>query len=235
MNPTLRAAVAHLAVDDVHDPRLDAGARHHLVRVLRARQGELVTVTDGAGHWRPCRVVGDAIAPDGEVRFVPADSPVLTVAVAVPKAERPEWLVRKVTEIGIDRLVWIDCRRSTVRWDGAKEQKVLGRMRTIAVDASLQSRRVWFPSIEGPVAAVDVLPAAAAAAEPGGRELSPDDAVVAIGPEGGWDPAELALAASTVDLGPTILRVETAALVVAAHMVRLRPVMRIVADRARSS
>ncbi len=54
---------------------------------------------------------------------------------------------------------------------------------------------------------------AAVAAEPGGRPVGPADAVVAIGPEGGWSPGELAAAADRVSLGDTVLRVETAAVV----------------------
>jgi RsmE family RNA methyltransferase len=59
-------------------------------------------------------------------------------------------------------------------------------------------------------------------AEPGGRHLEPSDAVVAIGPEGGWTPEEITEAADSVDLGDRVLRVETAALVAALRMIDLR-------------
>lgn len=221
MNPVLRRAAAHVRVADVTDPALDEGSAHHLFRVLRVRPGESITVTDGAGRWRPCRAEREHVVPDGDAVCEPAPTAPLTVAVAVPKADRPEWLVRKITEIGIDRLVWLDCRRSAVRWDDARAAKVRHRLDRAVTEASLQSRRVWFPAIEGPLPASDVL-GAAVAAEPGGRPLSAGDRVVAVGPEGGWDPAELAMTPDTVDLGPHVLRVETAALVAAAELVRLR-------------
>lgn len=221
MNPVLRGAAAHVRVADVDDPVLDDDSAHHLFRVLRVRSGECVTVTDGAGRWRPCVAVGDGLEPQGEASDEPAPAPTLTVAVAVPKADRPEWLVRKVTEIGIDRLVWIDCRRSVVRWDEGRATKARARLGKIAVEASLQSRRVWFPTIDGPLPASDVL-GSAVVAEPGGRQLCADDEIVAVGPEGGWVPEELAQARGCVDLGPHVLRVETAALVAAAELVRLR-------------
>ena len=57
-----------------------------------------------------------------------------------------------------------------------------------------------------------------AVAEPGGRPVGADDVAIAIGPEGGWSSKELEVAASTVSLGPQILRVETAAVAAAVLM-----------------
>ena len=85
----------------------------------------------------------------------------------------------------------------------------------------MQSRRVWLPEISGPVPAVEVLPGFAVA-EPGGRPLTEADTAIAIGPEGGWSPKELEVAASTVSLGPHVLRVETAAVAAAVLMVSRR-------------
>ena len=66
----------------------------------------------------------------------------------------------------------------------------------------MQSRRVWLPELCGPVPAAAVL-ATSAVAEPGGRRVGAGDRSIAIGPEGGWSPAELALAADRVSLGAT--------------------------------
>ena len=85
----------------------------------------------------------------------------------------------------------------------------------------MQSRRVWLPEISGPSPALDVLPGVAAA-EPGGRQLGIADTSVAVGPEGGWAPDELAAAAATVSLGANVLRVETAAVAAAVRLVSLR-------------
>jgi 16S rRNA (uracil1498-N3)-methyltransferase len=68
------------------------------------------------------------------------------------------------------------------------------------------------------VAAGEVLPDAVVA-EPGGREVTARDRTIAVGPEGGWAPAEVAIAAGTVSLGERVLRVETAALVAAARAI----------------
>ena len=218
IDPALRTSAAHVLVGDVDAPNPSGEAMHHLLRVLRLRDGEPVTVTDGAGRWRAGVVSGGAIEPSGDVRVVERCQPALTVAVAPPKGERLEWLVAKCTEVGIDRIVLLDAERSVVRWKGERADKHLDRLRRIAVEASMQSRRVWLPEIIGPVTAVEAL-RSAAAAEPGGDPVTSNIAAIAIGPEGGWSPAELAVADRTVSLGDQILRVETAAVAAATLMV----------------
>jgi 16S rRNA (uracil1498-N3)-methyltransferase len=214
----LRRSSAHVLIADVAAPALDHATAHHLARVLRLRPGEPVTVTDGAGRWRFCEFGGDDIEPAGDVVVVERPSPALTVAVAPPKGDRLEWLVAKCTEVGIDRLVLLDAEHSVVRWHGDRAERQRARLRRVAVEASMQSRRVWLPEITGPVPAIDVLPSAAAA-EPGGRPVRADDQTIAVGPEGGWSPKELEIAADVVSLGPFVLRVETAAVAAAALMV----------------
>ncbi|MGI9051637.1 MAG: RsmE family RNA methyltransferase [Ilumatobacteraceae bacterium] len=217
----LRRSTAHVRVDDVGAPEVDEATGRHLWRVLRVRDGAAVSITDGAGRWRTCRVAGSALEPTGEIVSVAPPATTVTVCAAVPKGERADWLVQKCSEVGVDRIVIVIAERSVVRWAEARVDRQLERLRRVAVEAALQSRRVWFPAIDGPVSAADVLPEAAVA-EPGGRALRLGDAMVAVGPEGGWSPAELAAAADLVSLGPNVLRVETAAVVAAATMVAMR-------------
>lgn len=221
MHPALRGSAAHVLVGDVAAPSPTDDALHHLLRVLRLRDGEPVTVTDGAGRWRPCAIAGRAIVAVGDIESVPRPAPVLTVAVAPPKGDRLEWLVAKCTEVGVDRIVLLATERSVVRWKGERADRQLDRLGRVAVEASMQSRRVWLPEITGPLPAADVL-IDAVAAEPGGRPLSPGDVTVAVGPEGGWSPSELAMAIESVTLGDQILRVETAAVAASVLMVNGR-------------
>ena len=212
----LRDASAHVLVADPAAPDLADDVAHHLFRVLRLRDGEVVTLTDGRGRWCPARVADGAVVTDGELRVeAPPESP-LTIAVAIPKRDRPDWIVQKLTELGVPRIVLLHTERSVVRWDADRAAKHVAKLGRVAVEALQQSRGVWLPEIEGPVDAREVLPSAVVA-EPGGRELSPDDRVVAVGPEGGWSADELAHARDHVAIGPTILRVETAAIVIAAR------------------
>lgn len=220
MDPRLRSSSAHVIVADIARVALDERDDHHLRRVLRLRDGEPVTVTDGTGAWRLCRLGPGGLEPDGEVEHVPAPTPPVTIAVAAPKGDRLDWLVQKVTEIGVDRVRLIRAERSVVRWDDERAQRQLDRLARIVREAAMQSRRVHLPLLDGPVAASATL-GELPAAEPGGRALGVADHGIAIGPEGGWSPTELA-GAERVDLGPHVLRVETAAVVAAALLVHHR-------------
>ena len=217
MDSALRRSAVHLLVPDVEAPQLDADALHHVSRVLRLRRGEPVTVTDGAGRWRCCVFTGDGVDVSTEAFTERRPDPPLTIAVAPPKGDRLESLVAKCTEVGIDRIVLLDAEHSVVRWAGERAERQLARLQRVAVEASMQSRRVWLPEISGPIRAIEVLPGVAVA-EPGGRPVTADDVGIAIGPEGGWSAKELEVAASAVSLSPNILRVETAAVAAAVLM-----------------
>ncbi len=207
-----------MLVDDVEVPALSEAESHHVFRVLRVRDGEAVTVTDGAGRWRTCAATGGALAPTGEVHCEKRRATLLSVAFAIPKQDRPEWIVQKLTELGIDRIMPIHAERSIVRWSDDRARKHVDKLRRVATEALQQSRGVWLPEVTQPVDAIAVLPTAAAA-EPGARPIGPADTTVAIGPEGGWSPSELRAAAATVSMGSTVLRVETAAIVAGARLV----------------
>lgn len=213
----LRSAAAHVLVDDVATPALADEQAHHVFRVMRVRDGDDVTVTDGHGRWRACRAVGNDIEPIAAPETVARRERQLTVGFAIPKQDRPEWIVQKLTEIGIDRVVLLVAERSVVKWPADRAAKHLAKLRRVADEALQQSRGVWLPTIEGPVTASDFLPAAVVA-EPGAPPISVADTAIAIGPEGGWTDRELEHAAATVSIGSNVLRVETAAIVAATRI-----------------
>lgn len=213
---TLRRSVAHVVVDDVAAPVLSDADAHHLFRVLRVADGDLVSVTDGRGGWRSCRAAGGALEVDSDVAVEPPPEAPVTIGFAIPKLDRPEWIVQKLTELGVHRIVLLHAERSVVRWDEHRAAKHVAKLRRVAAEAVRQCRRVTLPVVEGPLPALSFLPGAVVA-EPGGRPDDARDRVVAIGPEGGWTEPELAAAADRVSLGPTVLRVETAALLAAAR------------------
>jgi 16S rRNA (uracil1498-N3)-methyltransferase len=179
-------------------------------------------VSDGAGGWRACRF-GPSLDPVGEVVREVRPSPVVTVAFAVVKGSRPEWAVQKLTEIGVDRIVPLLAARSVVRWSPGSGQ--LDRLRRVAREAAMQSRRVWLPVVDDvtPFAAL-AAGAGAVVAHPGGGPPSLDRPVVLVGPEGGWDDEELAAvpAQARLSLGPHILRTETAAVAAGVLLCALR-------------
>ncbi len=216
----LRSAAAHQLVDDLEAVELDEAADHHVFRVLRLREGEQVTITDGAGRWRSCRVAGRSLQPDGEVSSIERGDP-LTIGFAIPKSDRPEWIVQKLTELGVDRIVLLEASRSVVRWEPERAERHLVKLRKVAAEALQQSRNVWMPELIGPVPATELLPTGVAA-EPGGRALSARDRTILVGPEGGWHEDELALAGDRVALAGAVLRVETAAVAAGALLAHSR-------------
>ena len=212
----------HVLVPDVERPALDAADRHHLERVRRLRAGDPVSVTDGRGSWRWCRLGAD-LEPDGPVAHDPAPEPRLTLAFALVKGGRPELVVQKLTELGVDRIVPFLAERSVVRWDGDRAVRNAERLRRVAHEAVGQSRRTWAPEVGDPVTFADVaaLPDSAGA-ELGGEPPSLRRPTLLVGPEGGWSSAERAALQATVGLARTVLRAETACIAGAAVLGALR-------------
>ena len=226
MNPELRRSAAHVFVESINAPQMNDEDAHHLARVLRLRAGEQVSVSDGAGRWRMCAftaaTAGVQLEAFTSVQQDAPPQPSITVGFALAKGDRPEWIVQKLTEIGIDRIVLVDATRSIVRWDPDKAVRNLERLRKVAREAAMQSRRTWLPQIAGPFALADLVADGVAIAEPDGPQLERSVHTVLVGPEGGWADAELAVAPRRVGLGNTILRVETAAVVAAAQLAAVR-------------
>lgn len=212
-------ATAQVQVDDLDLLELSDEDHQHLARVLRLREGEAVIATDGAGSWRECAWrAGGQLAAVQERQFEARPHPEIAVGFSIPKGDRPEWIVQKLTELGVDVIEPVTTARTVVRWDDQKAERNVQRLRRIAYEAAMQSRRVWLPR----VADVAPLPPSVALAHPGGDRASLRFPRVVVGPEGGWSQEELARASSVVDLGPTVLRAETAAITVGAHLCALR-------------
>ena len=208
---------AHAIVPDVEQPELDAADDHHLRRVLRLRAGQRLSVTDGAGHWRWCRY-GSALEIDGPVEAVATPAPVLTVACAWTKGAKPEIVVQKLTEVGVDRIVFFPAARSERQRDAG----YLDRLRRIAREASMQCRRAWLPEVAVLTDPGELFAGGAARADFGGSALSVAHSTVVVGPEGGWDPTDTAFRLPAVTLGPLVLRAETAAITAGVLLVTMR-------------
>ncbi len=189
---------------------------------MRLRPGDEVTVSDGRGGWRLCRF-GPALEAAGPVVRDPRPAPEITVAFAVVKGERPEWAVQKLTELGVDRIVPFASTRSVVRWDGDRATRQADRLRRVAREAAMQSRRRWLPEVEDVVEFAEVAGRAGAVlADPHGEHPWVPDGPVLVGPEGGWSPEELDVGLPRMVVGRHVLRAETAAVTVAAVLGALR-------------
>ena len=236
--PAHEGAVAHTYTDRLDDAiRIEGDDGHHLQRVRRLEPGERVTAADGYGRWRSYVI---AAAREGvldlravsELEHEPVLEPGLTVAPSLTKGDRPELVVQKLTELGVDRVVVVEAARSVVHWDDRRAANAMQRLARVAREAGAQSRRARLPVLEGPVAPADIAdhpglvvadPAGVAAdalalppAVPGSRA----EWLVAVGPEGGFTDAELDryAAAPRLAVGPFVLRAETAAIAAAAAL-----------------
>ncbi len=230
--------VAWAFVDDLDGPGLTTDDAHHLGRVLRLRPGEAVGVSDGAGRWRSCTVVAGAgsgagsgaadvrLEPSGDIVTVGAPDPPVTVGFSLVKGGRPELVVQKLTELGVDRILPLAAARSVVRWDPERAERNLARLRQVAREAAMQARRPRLPEV-APVTTVAATAEALGAAgglcqQEGSAALTLRRPALLVGPEGGWSPEELDCGLAAVDLGPTTLRAETAAIAAAVLLCGLR-------------
>ena len=225
----------HLFVDRLDGSTVelsDADSRH-LLRSLRVRRGEEVTLADGRGAWArgfvAADVTGRAIIEVAEIARVPRPEPMVTVALAPPTGERLAWAVQKLAELGVDRIVLMESERSVRRWADDRAGRAVSRMRAVAREAAMQSRQAYLMEVSSGLTLGAVLGRAPqalllweGASVPLKRVLpdDPADLLLVVGPEGGFSDAEVQAAreagALTASLGPTILRSETAAMVSAA-------------------
>ena len=212
---------------------------HHLVTVLRANVGtqfelvfndhrcyvaELTTTTP--------QVTAQVVRPLDKNPELPVRT---AIACGIPKTkEKPELIVQKATELGVNEVIFFDSARSISHWQGKKRDRKLARLQKIANSAAEQSHRniqpviAYCPSLTELLAqhpATQRLVAWEESAKQGEtsalvktlRQAKPGDSLLAVfGPEGGLTSAEVATMADegviAVGLGPRILRTETAPL-----------------------
>lgn len=197
-----------------HPAVLSDEESRHAVRSLRLAAGDRVVVFDPHESWS-----GEIESTDGRVRIrlleklARAALPTVTVAATVPKGARLDWMVEKLAELGVAEFVPVRFARSVAELGESKRK----RLEKLALAAAKQSGA---PVMRiGAERGVADLPADAALASPGSNEPLPaGTAWVVIGPEGGLTPGEEARFTRRFTLGPTILRIETAAVVAAARL-----------------
>ena len=225
MIETLRRSAAHVYVQSLDAPLLSDNDQHHLLKVLRVAESDQITLSNGIGGWMTATILrnGDVRATSETFIELPHRWS-LCVAFSPVKGEKPELIVQKLTELGIDEIIPLaPTVRSVVRWDDAKASKQTDRLQRVANEASMQSRRVWLPKVHLVTQLATLMARDSVAfAEPGGVEITSGHRTIVIGPEGGFAPEELAQSINRVSLGESVLRAETAAIVAGALMTRCR-------------
>ena len=217
-----------------HDLRPEEA--QHAIRVLRKRTGDLLHIIDGRGrrYEAVIETMGkrDVRLTATLVEEQPNRAAHRTTLLVAPtkNIDRLEWVLEKTTEIGVDRIIPIlteHSERKRIRTD---------RLERVLESAAKQSLKNWLPELD------ELTPFEEAITQVSGESaqkflayLGADQTpllqnnyrpgtsvVLAIGPEGGFSPAEAALASARgfafASLGPHRLRTETAA-ITAVHTV----------------
>ena len=216
---------------------------NHLVRVMRLREGDGCVLFNGDGHDYAATLVAVG-KREVQVRIDAAqaldnESPLaITLLQGIARGEKMDLILQKATELGVAAIIPVNAERTEVKLDAARAEKRIAHWRSVVGSACGQSGRARIPSIAAPQAlasAAAVLPAdtlrltldpqgehrlATLASAPG------NGVVIAIGPEGGWSPRDRQQLAAAgfqgLQLGPRILRTETAGLAaIAALQARL--------------
>lgn len=198
---------------------------HHLARVSRLRAGDQVCLFNGDGHEYPAKVLAIS-RRDIELQVLGVDTPGrelpirLQVAAPLPKGDRGQFLIEKLTELGATLFTPLRTERSVVHPGEARLEK----LKRYVIEASKQCGRNVLMGVEpltdwSAFCRRSDLPARRLLGQRGGEPLDraqTQDTVVAVGPEGGFTDEEIAAALAAgwlaIDLGPRVLRVETAAL-----------------------
>lgn len=220
---------------------LPEDAAAHLVRVLRLQAGDACVLFNGDGNDYDARLT-EAGKRGAQVEILGcrangSESPLrITLLQGIARGEKMDWILQKATELGVAGIQPVVSERSEVRLDAPRAERRLAHWREVVIAACEQSGRAVLPELAPPQPL-----AQAAGTAPGLRLLLDPDAeqtlqllgaetvdacTLAIGPEGGWSPRDLATLRGEgfrpLRFGPRVLRTETAALAAIAALQLLR-------------
>ena len=220
-SPLIELNVPHVFVNEIENPQLGEEDSHHFGKVLRLRHGDRITVSDGEGNWREC-LYGSTLEVVGEIFFQPKPEIEITIGFALVKKGKPELIVQKLTELGVNRVVPTLTQRSVVQWSDKKIVENQIRLSRIAREAAMQSRQVYIPEVMETQSFSDLCGKEnVTLAHPGGKKLTLKHSFLVVGPEGGWTEEETD-GRECCSLGKSILRSETAAISAGVLLTSLR-------------
>lgn len=217
---------------------LDEINSRHIVQVLRMKIGDALHLTDGKGHLITAIISEDhkkhCVVKKTEVSFLPREGRKVSLAISLVKnVSRFEWMLEKVTEIGVQKIIPLICNRTE------KEKFRFERMEGICISAILQSKQVWLPELLEPISFSQIENwknksgslYIAHCEEQQKNSISSilntefEESMIAIGPEGDFTKEEIEIAFANgfqpLSLGENRLRTETAG-VVAVSLFRLK-------------
>ena len=207
-------------------------AAGHVTRVLRLRRGDPMVLFNGDGVDYACELT-ESGASGASVRVLAAqastgESPLrITIAQALARGEKMDWIVQKATELGVAAIVPLVTERSEVKLDAGRADKRLAHWRGVAAGACEQSGRARVPGVHAPATLSSWLQSLDLRKSETRLALLPDgelsvralgriesEVLLAVGPEGGFGESDIAALRNAgfrgLTLGPRILRTETA-------------------------
>lgn len=215
---------------------LPPDASRHLGKVLRARSGQTVLCFDGSGNEYVCTITDiDSKQVWVNVESVSKavnESPLaIQLALAITRGDRMDFAIQKSVELGVVEFLPFFSERCEVKLRGDKISKRTAHWQAVALSACEQSGRAVVPNVRAPQSLADILaiehPVRLVLDPTASRPLSalPDiasEVLVAIGPEGGFSDDEIKRMTQSgflpVQVGPRVLRAETAAVAAAAAL-----------------
>ncbi len=210
---------------------------HHLINVVRLKNGDTITVLDGEGG------IYDVVLSDVSKRLLVAVGEIkscklaqrpsleITLIQAITKLDSMDTIIQKATELGVYKIIPVICEHSIPNLSGIRSQKRIERWRQIAISASKQSRRPFFPLISDINKFQDILDDSndeirlifvapsmnyvnVQRLKDVLKKITAKKIQIIIGPEGDFTKSEIDYAISKnavpVSLGDNILRAETA-------------------------
>ena len=210
---------------------------NHIKNVLRMKPGEEIMVSNGTDKHYICSILTisgeQVVAKIVDIDTNSTELPVkLYLFQGLPKADKMELIIQKSVELGVSEIIPVAMKRCVVKLDGKKEKSKLTRWQGIAESAAKQSKRMVIPNISGVMnfkEAVayaktldyNIIPYEFANGMEKSKQVVKEigqykSVGIFIGPEGGFDEAEIAYAKENnmqiISLGKRILRTETAGL-----------------------
>jgi len=183
----------------------------HLTKVVRLNRGDRISYTDGLGHLGQGILANRAINR-GDEHEVQRSSELVVASAPPSNRHRQRFLVEKLAELGVARLRWL-------RTTPGKDRIASGtKVFSWVLAAVEQSRGAWLMETSSDLVSWNDLAGPVAACHPGGQTGTPHVKTVVIGPEDGFADEQVPPDVVRWDLGPNILRVESAAIVAAVRL-----------------
>ena len=215
---------------------LENGPAKHLARVLRMGPGDALCLFNGDGGEYPATIKSAdrkrVVVETGKLSAENCESPLaIELGIAVSRGERMDWVIQKATELGVTRITPLLSKRVEVKLNAERTAKRLRHWHQIAISACEQCGRNRLPAISAIELLEDWIPATRAerrfvlhhrAGSNKDSDQAPASVALLIGPEGGLTKTEISLAEDAgfepLQLGPRVLRTETAPLAALAIM-----------------